>query len=234
MARAFSWIKISSLRMTFLWNQATMMRFRCARYCKGQRYGTTGWIKQMGTQNESEDGRCAWVTLCAHPNYIDEESLCNYINKGKPKNWGKKICHTASLFTTNSTWTDPGANPGLRGERPARETSWAVVRLTKCVQWLVFRDMNMYPDGCNSYSCIKILAVAWQSFWCEGYGRKRGNTAGCCPCDVTRDVVWEVPDVTHPLISLAEKEEKGEGMNAVRCTVLLLWIMVHVVEAHHT
>jgi hypothetical protein len=25
----------------------------------------------------------------------------------------------ATLSTTNPTWTDPGSNPGLRGERPA-------------------------------------------------------------------------------------------------------------------
>jgi hypothetical protein len=26
---------------------------------------------------------------------------------------------SATLSTTNPTWTDPGSNPGLRGERPA-------------------------------------------------------------------------------------------------------------------
>jgi hypothetical protein len=26
---------------------------------------------------------------------------------------------SATLSTTNPTWIDPGANPGLRGERPA-------------------------------------------------------------------------------------------------------------------
>jgi hypothetical protein len=26
---------------------------------------------------------------------------------------------SANLSTTNSTWTDPGSNPGLRGESPA-------------------------------------------------------------------------------------------------------------------
>jgi hypothetical protein len=30
-----------------------------------------------------------------------------------------KPCPSASLSTTNPTWTDPGSNPGLRGERPA-------------------------------------------------------------------------------------------------------------------
>jgi hypothetical protein len=30
-----------------------------------------------------------------------------------------KTCPSASLSTTNPTWTDPGSNTGLRGERPA-------------------------------------------------------------------------------------------------------------------
>jgi hypothetical protein len=35
-----------------------------------------------------------------------------YIGRGKPKN------SDAILSTTNPTWIDTGANPGLRGERP--------------------------------------------------------------------------------------------------------------------
>jgi hypothetical protein len=30
-----------------------------------------------------------------------------------------KTCPSATLSTKNTTWIDPGANPGLRGERPA-------------------------------------------------------------------------------------------------------------------
>jgi hypothetical protein len=29
-----------------------------------------------------------------------------------------KTCPSATLSTTNPTWTDPRLNPGLRGERP--------------------------------------------------------------------------------------------------------------------
>jgi hypothetical protein len=31
----------------------------------------------------------------------------------------RKTCPSATLSTTNPTWIEPGANPGLRGERPA-------------------------------------------------------------------------------------------------------------------
>jgi hypothetical protein len=30
-----------------------------------------------------------------------------------------KTCPSATLSTTNPTWTDPGSNPGLRGESSA-------------------------------------------------------------------------------------------------------------------
>jgi hypothetical protein len=30
-----------------------------------------------------------------------------------------KSCPSATLCTTNPTWTDPGLNPGLRGDRSA-------------------------------------------------------------------------------------------------------------------
>jgi hypothetical protein len=30
-----------------------------------------------------------------------------------------KTCPSATLSTTNPTWTEPGSNPGLHGERPA-------------------------------------------------------------------------------------------------------------------
>jgi hypothetical protein len=32
---------------------------------------------------------------------------------------GGGTCPRATLSTTNPTWTVPGSNPGLRGERPA-------------------------------------------------------------------------------------------------------------------
>jgi hypothetical protein len=42
----------------------------------------------------------------------------NEIDRGKPTT-RRKTSPSATLSTTNLTWTDPGSNPGLRGERPA-------------------------------------------------------------------------------------------------------------------
>jgi hypothetical protein len=38
---------------------------------------------------------------------------------GKTRSTREKTCPSTTLSTTNPTWTDPGLDPGLRGERPA-------------------------------------------------------------------------------------------------------------------
>jgi hypothetical protein len=68
--------------------------------------------------------------------YTNIESHGGMIDRGKPKISKEKILPTATLFTTNPTWTDPDANPSLRGERPAanrlshgtvQHYSWSIV-----------------------------------------------------------------------------------------------------------
>jgi hypothetical protein len=38
---------------------------------------------------------------------------------GKTRSTWRKTWPIATLSTTNPTWTTPGSNPGLRGDRPA-------------------------------------------------------------------------------------------------------------------
>jgi hypothetical protein len=38
---------------------------------------------------------------------------------GENRSTQGKTCPSATLSTTNPTWTEPGSNPGLRGGRPA-------------------------------------------------------------------------------------------------------------------
>jgi hypothetical protein len=38
---------------------------------------------------------------------------------GEDRSIRGKTCPSATLSTTNPTWTEPGSNPDLRGERPA-------------------------------------------------------------------------------------------------------------------
>ena len=70
-------------------------------------------------------GRTAAMKLILQP--CDEDDLVFPCN-GAPVEWnwqgkteilGGKTCPSATLSTTNPTWTDPGSNPGPRGERPA-------------------------------------------------------------------------------------------------------------------
>jgi hypothetical protein len=39
--------------------------------------------------------------------------------KGENRSTLGKTCHSATLSTTNPTWTEQGSKPDLRGERPA-------------------------------------------------------------------------------------------------------------------
>jgi hypothetical protein len=57
----------------------------------------------------------------------------------------------ATLSTTNSTWTDPGSNPGLGGERPATDclshgTAFFILDLTSDSSYM-FTE-NMVPEKC--------------------------------------------------------------------------------------
>jgi hypothetical protein len=46
------------------------------------------------------------------------ESDGGMILTGENRRTRRKTCPSAILSTTKPTWIDPGANPGLRGERP--------------------------------------------------------------------------------------------------------------------
>jgi hypothetical protein len=49
------------------------------------------------------------------------EHRWNEIDRGKLRYSGGRTCPNATLSTTNPTWTDPGSNPDLRGERQATD-----------------------------------------------------------------------------------------------------------------
>jgi hypothetical protein len=55
--------------------------------------------------------------------------------QGKPK-YSEKTCPSASLFTTNPTWLDPGLNPGRRGGNPT----------------LLRQTANRWRQGCQPYA----------------------------------------------------------------------------------
>jgi hypothetical protein len=53
---------------------------------------------------------------------------------GENRSTRGKTCPSATLSTTNPTWTKPGTNPGLRGDRPAakRVSHGTVYYFIKC------------------------------------------------------------------------------------------------------
>jgi hypothetical protein len=66
------------------------------------------------------------------------EHQWNEFDRGKPTT-RRKTCPSATLSTTNLTWTDLGSNPGLRGERPATNR---LSHGTVIVTWLVYIKIN--------------------------------------------------------------------------------------------
>jgi hypothetical protein len=71
MAKAFAEITCRRLDKHFYGNER--LRWDSVKYVTVvcQRHGTTAGIKHMGTHNRSENGRGAWVAVCAHPTHTD-------------------------------------------------------------------------------------------------------------------------------------------------------------------
>jgi hypothetical protein len=67
------------------------------------------------------------------------ERRWNDILTGKNRRTRRKTCPSVTLSTTNPTWIDPGANPGLRGERPATN------------------DLSHGTDHCSSITTIQLV-----------------------------------------------------------------------------
>jgi hypothetical protein len=74
--------------------------------------------------------------------------------QGKTEELRRKTCPCATLSTTNSAWIDPGANLGLRGERPATNDlshgtalSWTYTDHIKSSTAL---DFNIQPNLCDN------------------------------------------------------------------------------------
>jgi hypothetical protein len=68
----------------------------------------------------------------------------------KPKYSGK-TCPSSTLSTTNPTWTDPGSNPRLRGDRPATN------RLSHGLKYMSLEHEGNYD---NKIELRHVLAVS--------------------------------------------------------------------------
>jgi hypothetical protein len=101
------------------------------------------------------------------------ERRWNDILTGENRRTRRKSCPSATLPTPNPTWIDPGANPGLSGERPATDDlshgtsfcslnihfwvwiilrSWSPCALTSCE---VVRDCGKFGKHWHKGECCK-------------------------------------------------------------------------------
>jgi hypothetical protein len=82
-----------------------------------------GWRapQQMLRTHRSIEAYCAtlWWRRLVFPVFPCNEALVEWNWQGKNRSTWGKTCPSATLSNTNTTWTDPGSNPCLRGERPA-------------------------------------------------------------------------------------------------------------------
>jgi hypothetical protein len=80
---------------------------------------------------------------------------------GENRSTRRKYCLSATLFTTNPTWTDPGSNPSLRGERPATNRLSHDTAMMYCdkpvkVKW---RNLIVAVASCScrrQYTCVHV------------------------------------------------------------------------------
>jgi hypothetical protein len=85
--------------------------------------------------------------------------------QGKLK-YSEKTCPSDTLFTTNSTWPDPGSNPGCCGGKPATN------RLSHGAQMVDVKKRWCPPAGVHggavnmgAHEFIMILCLKWNSHY---------------------------------------------------------------------
>jgi hypothetical protein len=97
-----------------------------------------GWVRP-------KRGCLLTVAYYAFPRWYEfGEPRWNDILTGENRRTRRKTCPSATLSTTNPTWIDPGANPGLRGERPATDD---LSHGTAQVNYITERSVTLHRLG---------------------------------------------------------------------------------------
>jgi hypothetical protein len=92
---------------------------------------------------------------------------------------GEKTCPCATLSTTNTTWTDPGSNPGLQGERPAAN------RLSHGTAYL-----KLLPPNFRIKPKLSLSIVTRPNCILEAHSSNSGNCHCHCLFPVSLDYCW--------------------------------------------
>jgi hypothetical protein len=80
--------------------------------------------------------------------------------QGKPKSSGK-TCPSATLSTKNSTWPDPGSNPGRQLLRSQRLNSLAMARRLDGL-WIIIIIEKLKGTGCDLVEVLARPSFAWR------------------------------------------------------------------------
>jgi hypothetical protein len=104
-------------------------------------------------------------------------------DRGKPEN-SRRTCPSTTLNTTNPTWTEPGANPVLRGRRPATRLPSHGAAFEMHTQLLVRNSNRKYHSGVRRIvrwlqrvSLLQCEGVHW--FGIESTGQLRNVLTTC-------------------------------------------------------
>jgi hypothetical protein len=78
------------------------------------------------------------------------------INTDREKLWARsKTCSRATLSTKNPTWTDPGANRGLRGEKTATDGLTCVsVSVCASYSWILSSSVSAHLLSGKCRKCV--------------------------------------------------------------------------------
>jgi hypothetical protein len=127
------------------------------------------------------------------------ESDGGMILTGETRRTRRKTCPNAALSTTNPTWIDPGANPGLRGERPATDDlSHGTARGRAGVKF----------NGNAYYSTLYKEVVVW--------------TRRALHVDTRSRVPWDA-ELHVSATPRRKAEEQLRGRMTGKCHPLLVW-----------
>jgi hypothetical protein len=144
--------RIWDLRLLRRWTHGEGPRSRC--------YGRTTALRLfVQPYDEDEDEQFFFQVFQVM------EHRWNEIDRGKPTT-RKKTCPSATLSTTNPTWTDPGSNPGLRSERP--ETNRLSHGTAEVVKFdsIIFSVMTPCFPVCGyrrfgeTYCCVDLVFIS--------------------------------------------------------------------------
>jgi hypothetical protein len=146
-------------------------------------------------------------SLIRHVIYMRMKGHSGKIFTGENRRARRKPCPSATLSTTNPTWTDPGANPWLRGTRPATNR-WPTVRPVRLVViWSVLTHSGRYTH-------LRVLNSLLKYYTCKQL-KYSGNKQKCFELKSVRlywcfpvcGRLWEIVTV------LFERVERSFGVH---------------------